>query len=262
MCLFMRILLYVMKEHLPMLNHMSINSSDNESVTQDNNCIRHATFVGVADPTSSIPPGYVFLPGFKKHEIPKYVFLTRSPCSEASDGMVVRVVCDDSEMTGLSGDFDFLMDKFHLGVVIFPLGLPSMPSKINDSDLDGDLFFAIWDESILGQIDNDNHGLDRKYVSRVDEPLETQESWKGSADSWFSLAQESLVSNNRSYDINLLVSKFTRFYKEGVKLHGVNSRQAKVWGQAWKVAMGMLEHTTLFIERHLLKLLYVPFSQS
>lgn len=218
----------------------------------------------MADPTSSIPPGHVFLPGFKRNEIPKYVFLTRSPCSEASDGVVVPVVYDESQMTGLSGDFDFLMSKFPLGVVIFSLGDPSLPSKINESDLDGDLYFSLWDGNILAHIDNNDHGLDRKYASRVDEPLETKESWKESADSWFLLAQESLVSNNRSYDINRLVTKFTHFYKKAVKLHGVNSRQAKVWGQAWKVAMGT-SRTSLLSETLLLSSTETgvfPFPQS
>eukprot|EP00804_Cyclotella_cryptica_P020971 CCRYP_009289-RB/>CCRYP_009289-RB protein AED:0.08 eAED:0.08 QI:1609/1/1/1/0.75/0.4/5/2244/1210 len=117
------------------------------------NGTKHASLVGVADPTDSIPPDHVFLTGMS--DPPKRVFLTRSPCTEASDGMVVKV-CSKGDF--LSDDFKFL-SNLPFGTVIFPLGNPSLPSTINSSDLDGDKFFALWDERLVKEADRSNDKL-------------------------------------------------------------------------------------------------------
>lgn len=140
------------------------------------NCARngqkHAFLIGVADPTDSIPEGHVFLTGMTCQDsdrIPDKVFLTRFPCTEASDGMVVEV-CDERHF--LSEDYQFLC-SLPFGTVVFPLGKPSLPSKINSSDLDGDLFFAIWDKSIVGQVKRDNEYISEHDLTHDDELIGT-----------------------------------------------------------------------------------------
>lgn len=142
------------------------------------NEMRHASLIGVADPTDSIPPGFVFLTGLNGLARPKKVFLTRSPCTEASDGMVVNV-CGEEDLNSFSDDYDFL-SGLPFGLVVFPLGEPSLPSTINSSDLDGDFFFALWDETILSQaINNEGGCVDAKFDMRDDDLLGQTMRYKG-----------------------------------------------------------------------------------
>ena len=79
------------------------------------NGTKHASLVGVADPTDSIPLGCVFLTGMSNP--PARVFLTRSPCTEASDVIVVNVP-EKGDL--LLSCYNFL-SYLPFGTVIFPL---------------------------------------------------------------------------------------------------------------------------------------------
>jgi hypothetical protein len=133
------------------------------------NGTKHASLVGVADPTDSIPSNCVFLTGMDKYQMPERVFLTRSPCTEASDGMVVKV-CGEEDLNSFSDDWDFL-SSLPFGAVVFPLGEPSLPSTINSSDLDGDKFFAIWDFTIVNQAGNNDAGCSDDQFAICDDEL-------------------------------------------------------------------------------------------
>ena len=123
---------------------------DVENLEQDESksSLGHAMLLGVPDTTEGcIPQGYVFLTGFNNRQAPRRVFLTRSPCTEGSDGRIVQVVCNendllDSSKHSSSAAFKAL-SQLSFGLVVFPLGIPSLPSMINKSDLDGDKFLAV-----------------------------------------------------------------------------------------------------------------------
>jgi hypothetical protein len=51
--------------------------------------------------------------------------------------------------------FRFL-NSLPFGAVVFALGADPMPPKINDGDLDGDLYHAIWDPSVLEGVQQDD----------------------------------------------------------------------------------------------------------
>jgi hypothetical protein len=106
----------------------------------------------VADPYSCIPQGYVFVSGLNAlgGEMPKRIIITRSPCTEGRDAMVVNIICSESDLLGPNAEFAYKsLSKRRFDSIVFPLGEPSLPSQINSSDLDGDMFFIIWHERIV-----------------------------------------------------------------------------------------------------------------
>ena len=208
---------------------------DFEALNNDAFSVKHASLVGVADPTDSIPQGHVFLTGFKSTSAPSKVFLTRSPCAEAADGKIVPVF-NESQIL-FSEDYQSL-SKLPFGFVVFPLGKPSLVSKINSSDLDGDLFFAMWDEPIVHEAENNsrNEVIDPN-VSFVKTP------WNGAltSDHWFKEVQKSLILK-RSFDVNSLNKRCHRYHKAAVKNHGPNDIRAIAWGRAWKHSQELEKH--------------------
>jgi hypothetical protein len=112
----------------------------------------HTHLVGMADPTNNLPPNSIFVTGMNGFELDE-LFVTRSPCMEAKDGRVIKVVrTKPDEMA--NDDWDFLQ-SLTFGALIFGDPRPghrSLPELIAGGDLDGDLYFVFWDEAILSEI--------------------------------------------------------------------------------------------------------------
>jgi hypothetical protein len=119
--------------------------------------LRHAWIVGVADPTGGIPEGHVFVTGFHDNH-PGQVFITRSPCLEASDAKLLPLLLEKpSSMTQFQWDW---MRKLPFGAVIFGNPIkesePTLPETIADGDLDGDLYLICWSKNIVSRIEAAN----------------------------------------------------------------------------------------------------------
>lgn len=95
--------------------------------------------------------------------------ITRPPCTDGSDGMVVQVVQNESDLIGpnASAMFKFL-SNLTFCAVIFPLGIPSLPSRINDGDCDGDLYFILWNEKLVAQAENNYEAVADEFVYEND----------------------------------------------------------------------------------------------
>jgi len=116
--------------------------------SNEQGCNNHCHLIGVADPTSMIPEGCVFITGLGKRFLGN-VFLTRYPCTEAKDGLVARQAGMNEIKTD---DMYAFLHSFPFGLVIFPLCESPLPPKMNDGDLDGDLYFALWDHQVVCNI--------------------------------------------------------------------------------------------------------------
>jgi len=116
--------------------------------------IKHANLIGICDPTGNIPSGHVFITGIGDYH-PSKVFVTRNPCTEGKDGVIVEV----ASQRNMSEKALQSLSKLGFGAIVFPLGDDPLPPKINDGDLDGDAYDVIWDEELLEGIstigDND-----------------------------------------------------------------------------------------------------------
>ena len=217
---------------------------ENLDLDEDKSNLGHATLRGKPDNTGGcIPQGYVYLPGFKNRPPPRKVFITRSPCTEGSDGMLLLVVCCEGDLLHSSEHTPSsalkALSKLSFGSVVFPLGIPSLPSRINKSDLDGDRFMVMWNDTIIEQIQGCSKSNEDYKVERVDNDLTAE--WRKNQDSWFRIVQDALVEN-RLAAVSVLVRRCTRLYKEACRNHGINSPQAIIWGRAWKEANELEKH--------------------
>ena len=113
----------------------------------------HTSLYGVCDCTDNgLPPGSVYIPGlFPNEKSNRKVLITRSPCTEETDLVLLPVVTAQPKKMK-SADWSHLCN-LPLGIIMFASPKDatekSLPELINNSDLDGDRFCVIYDESIL-----------------------------------------------------------------------------------------------------------------
>ena len=118
---------------------------------------KHAYLTGVCDVTNGgLPPGTVFLSGWGVGEVERTVFITRSPCTERLDAAVLKVVSQQPDE--MSDEHWQNLCSLPFGSVMFasPSGadaMPSLPESINNSDLDGDRFFCLWEPTLLSEVE-------------------------------------------------------------------------------------------------------------
>ena len=118
----------------------------------------HASLTGVCDSTKGcLPEGTVFITGFGiGGRRQRKVFVTRSPCTEVGDAMILPVITTKPEQMS-DEDWEHLC-SLSFGAIMFSSpgqnDSTSLPGRINDSDLDGDRFFVLWDEQQLSLLEN------------------------------------------------------------------------------------------------------------
>ena len=112
----------------------------------------HAWLVGVVDPTSSLPPDTIFVPGMKTVQRDT-LFVTRAPCVKYEDGRMLRHV--NRKPPGMTDDDWEWLNELTFGVIIFSNPRPgkmSIPERIASGDLDGDLYFVCWDNHLISEM--------------------------------------------------------------------------------------------------------------
>lgn len=117
---------------------------------------KHAYLTGVCDVTDgSLPPGTVFLSGWGVGGVDRTVFVTRSPCTERLDAAVLKVVSQQPDV--MSDEHWHHLCSLPFGSIMFAspedVDEMSLPESINNSDLDGDRFFCLWDPTLLSELE-------------------------------------------------------------------------------------------------------------
>ena len=125
------------------------------------NC-HHSSLVGLADPTSSLPFGSIFVSGSMKFDFGAKVVISRFPMTEVADCIVLELV-RKKPRTMSQKSWDFLR-QIQFGIVIFGNPTPygndnasspiyngqcALPELIAQGDLDGDAYFICWDPLIV-----------------------------------------------------------------------------------------------------------------
>ena len=116
----------------------------------------HAYVAGFADSMGAMPAGHIFATGLlelcKVRKI-SHVFVTRTPCVEATDGQLLPVVTDKPKgMT--DDDWELLRDMPFGSVKFSALGSAPMLASLAEGDLDGDLYFVAWDAELSRHLEN------------------------------------------------------------------------------------------------------------
>jgi len=128
-----------------------------------------AWVVGVADPTGHLPEGHVYVSGLDQtlsEQSLHHVFLTRSPCVQPEDGILVPVVTKKPPNMP-DEEWESLRSR-RLGEVIFSCRGPPLPQSIADGDCDGDLYFVCWDSQVLKCIQSHDAGSGKCCTHVVD----------------------------------------------------------------------------------------------
>ena len=131
--------------------------------------------VGVSDCTNGgLPEGKVFISGLGIGGKKRKVLVTRTPCTKVDDMAILPMVSSKASKMSLS-DWENLC-SMPFGAIMFASPLDpmakSLPEQINKSDLDGDLFCTIWDESLVSYIEK---GTKRQNCSSQASALQVKE---------------------------------------------------------------------------------------
>lgn len=198
----------------------------------------HAWLVGVPDPTGTLPPDTVFVPGMKSAQ-PDELFVTRSPCVKHEDGRILAsATSKPSGMTQI--DWEWL-NSLPFGCIIFSNpreGRMSVPERIANGDLDGDLYLVCWDETILSQMEASPLP---DLELEDDGKLKTLES----ADpEWLDKAQEMMLDAGKLNAMGQLTGKL---YKLGEKIAdksvlGLKDPDAAACFEAYNCALEFKKH--------------------
>jgi hypothetical protein len=205
----------------------------------------HTHLVGMADPTNALPPNSLFVTGMMGSKIDE-LFIARSPSLLATDGRVIKVVnTKPDEME--NDDWDFLQ-SLTFGAVIFgnpKTGDRPLPELIAGGDLDGDLYFTCWDETIVSQI--------RRIPITVDElkkPPDAHNGKKKYDPEWCSKAQTFISQIPKHHlGIDRLICLF---YNECTKYDDIEDADAMCFARSYYQALDVKkEGDLIFLPQHL-----------
>jgi len=192
--------------------------------------------VGVADPTAALPKDHVFvtgLPGVSE------VFVTRSPCVLPEDGRVLPAVDARPAKMG-TADWEWLR-KLPFGAIIFSSkGATPLPSLISDGDLDGDLYFVMWNKKLLGHI----HATPVKKSTGQPElrPVTASASPStATSPSWLTAAQEHMTDPTALRECLDIGPLFKRWEKSANEL-GLGHEDTRAWADAYKQSLDRGKH--------------------
>lgn len=152
------------------------------------------------DDTNSLPLDSVFIGGLNALNCGRSkVFVTRYPCTEKGDGILVRIIL--SQPQAMSDDKWTHLKTMPYGMIVFGKSsdVLSTPEKINDGDLDGDLYHVLWDYSLVGKIEhahNDNYEYTLDSLFDVDPPLDETNH----------IVEEILDNQERAHDLSVYVN--------------------------------------------------------
>ncbi|KAL7536707.1 hypothetical protein ACHAXR_007348 [Thalassiosira sp. AJA248-18] len=206
----------------------------------------HTNVVGVADPTSLLPPNSVFLTGTNAADFElDQLIVTRSPCMEAEDIRVINVVTTKPDRMG-DDEWEWLQ-SLSFGALIFANPQPGnrpLPELIAEGDLDGDLYFVCWERTLLSTIQTVPITEQELIAPRVENiPVRVDPNWFDATQSYISRVPTLHSSIDR-----LVGELYTKSYE----INDVRDPTAASFGKAYKEALDAKKHgRPVFLPGHL-----------
>jgi hypothetical protein len=210
----------------------------------------HAWVAGVADPTGSLPPDHILIPGMGNSQ-PAQLFVTRSPCLQHENARLLKTV--NRKPAAMSQEHWHELESLPFGTIIFSNpreGCMSMSERIARGDLDGDLYFICWDEVILSQMTD----VDEMF----DKPLEDDGILKvfPSNPSWLSDAHEFMIQAGFANEMQRLVGTLYRLSEKIARKSCLKKKDpdAVAIANAYEEALEFKKHgRPIQVPRHLQK---------
>lgn len=214
-----------------------VKQYQNDSYSNYKTCLKHSFLVGVADPTGAIPPGHVFVTGMNVLSVVRdKVFVTRFPCTKESDGPLLPIL--RSKPASMSDRDWEMLHGFAFGAIIFGSPAPghaALPTMIANGDLDGDLYFVLWDPDLL------SHMSPIELVSEASEPS-TASLERPLPNNWFADAQELMRDIGKPMNRHKLIGKLYKLRDEVIHELGYHHRDAMAFGAAYRDAIDTGKH--------------------
>jgi hypothetical protein len=207
-----------------------------ESCRPGGKYLQHSCVVGVADPTSAIPPGHVFVTGVlgTEADVPN-LFVTRFPCTEKNDSQLLPLVtAKPSAMSESNWNF---LRNLPFGAILFGNPRPgeaSLPAQLARGDLDGDLYFICWKRDILNQLDNV-----QRAKGEIDDGVLSQGLYNSD---WFQAAQSAAANVQRMASMYELIGKLYSARKKLFQECGPECPDATAFGYAYKDSLEIAKH--------------------
>jgi len=204
----------------------------------------HTHVIGMSDPTNKLPPNSVFLTGIL--EIDR-LFVSRSPCMEAEDGHVVKVV--QTKPTEMRDDEWEWLQSLTFGAIIFGNPRPGdrpLPELIADGDLDGDLYFVLWHKTLLSLIQPVSFTNDELLAPIKDDTAKEKQY----DPHWFDKTQRFISRIPHLHaDIDQLIGMT---YKASEAIDDIRDSDSTSFARAYKQALDAKKHGgSIFLPEHL-----------
>lgn len=222
-----------------LLKHLGVPKAKLEGY-MNRQLAQDAFVVGVADPTGAIPAGCVFVTGLQGVN---KVFITRSPCVLPEDGRVLTAI--DSIRPGHMKEADWQwLQGLPFGAVVFSgKGPRPLPAVIADGDLDGDLYFVLWNQALL------EHIKAKPVQTRGDAPHKQVAALPGRNNatardkSWLAAAQRHMIDEVVLRE-QLDIGSTHKLWKEFAINHGLDHPDTRAFAEAYKNCLVRSKHGT------------------
>jgi hypothetical protein len=221
-----------------------IDYADDKSRTK----LQHTFVVGVADPTGCLPEGHIFVTGLLKNGVcQEELFVTRFPCMERKDGRLLPVITSKPfRMT--DQQWTDLMSR-DVGTIIFANSGPGkrpLPELIANGDLDGDLYFVCWNETILSNLRH-AEPVDLKQpagLAAVEREPTGRFSMTAPKPGWLRQTQHHVADLRTIMDHSKLFAKLHSLSIKEADMtnEGMNDPDVVQYGRAYKQALDIGKH--------------------
>ena len=203
---------------------------------QDGAYFADAYVIGVADPTplSTIPTGHVVVPGLP--ESITSILVSRAPAMDKGDMLRLPVFKTS------------LLDHHHFGEICFGNGSVPLPNLIANGDLDGDLYFIIWDEAIVESVPMSDVATLERRVDGASKKRATRskrdciESPLSEGKSWFDAMQDIACDVGLDVRISKLIKILYNESKAELDSDNVVYEDYVAYGRAYKAALDLKKH--------------------
>ena len=209
--------------------------------------LRHASVVGVIDPTGYIPEGHVFITGMgTQYTRQDKMFVTRYPCMTAQDWHLITTL--RQKPSGMPMESWEWLRSLSFGAIVFPLarnGALPMPNSIAKGDLDGDLYFVCWHREIFERISSCPASCPSAYVLAEAATLEVErkEAEPPTRGSWLKQAQLMMTDLKLQADLQKLIGTLYYASMRASKSHlGPDDPDAVAFGGAYAASLDLKKH--------------------